>query len=275
MLTSVGRLWRAVGTGFCFLVYGSLALLCGLTVLPVLMLWPGSAAARERRIRTFVSWSFRTLLGGIAFLGLGHVEVEGREWLDQAHGKLVLATHPMYLDVVALLMLMPFADCVVKSAMLRNPYYRRFAKAAGYISNADSTVLVDSCVEALQRGRTLVLFPEGTRTTTGQAPQLRRGAAQVAVRAGCQVLPVMIHCSPPALTKSRSWWQVPERPWRLLVKFYPPQELSAFGHDAALPHGISARHLTRNLEDFFKQQLASHEHPDRRTETAHHRLARS
>jgi 1-acyl-sn-glycerol-3-phosphate acyltransferase len=148
-------------------------------------------------------------------------------------------------------------------------------KAAGYISNADSAALLDNCVDSLKRGRTLVLFPEGTRTTTGEPPRFRRGAAQVALRAGCQVLPVMIECSPPALTKSRTWWQVPERPWRLYVKFYPPQDLTAFGVCGGQPHGISARRLTQTLEDFFKQQLAHHEHTHRRTETAHHHLARS
>jgi len=275
MLTRLSRVWRALGTGFCFLAYGLSSLIFSLTVLPVLLLWPGDDAVRERRIRTLVSWSFRVLLGGIAFLGLGYVEVEGREWLEQARGKLVVATHPMYLDVVALLMLMPFADCVVKSAMLSNPYYRRFVRAAGYISNGDSAAALDACVDSLKRGRTLVLFPEGTRTTTGEPPRLKRGAAQVALRAGCQVLPVMIECLPPALTKSRSWWQVPERPWRLLVKFHPPQSLAALGHRDDQPNGVAARHVTRRLEDFFKQQLAHHEQPDRRTETAHHHLARS
>ena len=275
MLANLGRLWRMLGTGFCFLVYGLLSLLCSLSILPLLMWWPGEAAAREERIRDFVSWSFRTLLGGIAFLGLGYVTVEGREYLAQARGKLVIATHPMYLDVVALLMLMPFADCVVKSAMLRNPYYRRFVRAAGYISNGDSAQALDACVEALQRGRTLVLFPEGTRTTTGQPPRFRRGAAQVALRSGCQVLPVMIACTPPALTKSRAWWQVPERPWQLLIRFYPPQDMRAFGYAQGMPYGAAARRVTHAMEDFFKQQLANHERTDRRTEAAHHRLARS
>ena len=137
-MASLGRLWRMLGTGFSFLVFGSLSLVASLSVLPLLMVWPGSPAARERRIRGFVSWAFRALLGGITLLGLGYVQVEGREHLAQAKGKLVVATHPMYLDIVALLMLMPFADCVVKSAMLRNPYYRRFVRAAGYISNGDS-----------------------------------------------------------------------------------------------------------------------------------------
>ena len=274
-MASLGRPWRMLGTGFCFLVFGLLSLVASLSVLPALMLWPGSPAARERRIRGFVSWAFRALLGGITLLGLGYVQVEGREHLAQARGKLVVATHPMYLDVVALLMLMPFADCVVKSAMLRNPYYRRFVRAAGYISNGDSAAALDACVDAMKRGRTLVLFPEGTRTPTGGSLCFRRGASQVALRAGCQVLPVLIACTPPALTKSRAWWQVPERRWQLLIRFYPPQDLSAFGHREGMPYGVSARRVTRALQDFFTQQLANHEPTDTRTETAHHRLARS
>ena len=274
-MASLDRLWRMLGTGFCFLVFGSLSLVASLSVLPVLMLWPGSAAARERRIRGFVSWAFRALLGGIEFLGLGYVQVEGREHLAEARGKLVVATHPMYLDIVALLMLMPFADCVVKSAMLKNPYYRRFVRAAGYISNGDSAAALDACVDSLRHGRSLVLFPEGTRTTTGGAMHFRRGAAQVALRAGCQVLPVLIACTPPALTKSRAWWQVPERRWQLLIRFYAPQDLAAFGYREGMPYGVSARRVTRAMQDFFTQQLANHEQPDRRTEAAHHRLARS
>ena len=124
----------------------------------------------------------------------------------------------MYLDVVALLMLMPFADCVVKSAMLANPYYRRFVQAAGYISNADSASLLDACVDSLKRGRTWCC----SRKAPAPPPARRRSSAAVRPRWRCaaaaRCMPVLIHCTPPALTKSRSWWQVPEQPWRLLVK---------------------------------------------------------
>ena len=275
MLAKLGHAWRMLATGLCFLAYGLLSFIASVTLLPVLLFWPGDDAARERRIRGFVAWSFRTLLGLVELLGIGHVEVEGREWLTQAKGKLVVATHPMYLDIVALLTLMPYADCVVKSAMLKNPYYRRFVHAAGYISNGDSEALVEACVGSLKQGRTLVLFPEGTRTTHGEAPRFRRGAAQVAIRAGCQVLPVTIACTPAALTKSHAWWEVPEKPWRLRLKFHPPQTLASLGYSEEQPNGVAARRITGRLEDFFKQQLAHHEHTDRRTETAHHHLARS
>jgi len=273
MLAKLYRGWRALGTGFCFAGYGICSLIATPTVLSVLLLWPATPATRQRRIRIFISYSCRALLGAIAVLGLGRVRVEGREWLAQAQGKLVIATHPMYLDVVALLALMPTADCVVKSAMLRNPFTRYFVKAAGYISNADSVRLVDACIDSVQSGQTLILFPEGTRSVPGEPLHFKRGAAQVAVRGDCEILPVLIHCSPPALLKNTQWYQVPERPWRLLVKVFPPQTLAALGHRPALPYGVAARHLTQTLENFFKQQLISHEYANPRTQTAHHRFA--
>lgn len=266
---------RALGTGLCFAVYGLLSLLASVTVLPLLTRWPGAPEVRERRVRRFASWSFRALLGMIAVLGLGRVEVEGREWLAQADGKLIVATHPMYLDVVALLGLLPFADCVVKGAMRRSLPYHRFVTAAGYISNADCVRLVDDCVAALKRGRALLLFPEGTRSVPDEPLRFRRGAAQVAVRSGCDILPVLIRCTPPALTKDSRWYQVPTQAWRLRIRIFAPQSLTALGVRTDLPHGVAARRLTRNLEAFFNRQYAQHERTDRRTETAHHRLARS
>jgi 1-acyl-sn-glycerol-3-phosphate acyltransferase len=158
----------------------------------------------------------------------------------------------MYLDVVALLALLPTADCVVKSAMLRNPFTRYFVRAAGYISNADSAHLIDACINSVQSGQTLILFPEGTRSIPGAALHFKRGAAQVAVRSNCEILPVMIHCTPPALLKTTHWYQVPDQPWRLLVKVCPPQTLATLGHLDELPHGIAARQLTRTLEKFFQ-----------------------
>jgi 1-acyl-sn-glycerol-3-phosphate acyltransferase len=274
-MRQLSKIWRALGTGFCFVVFALLSLLASLTVLPVLLLWPMKATRRERRIRAFVSGSFRALLGLVAALGLGRVEVEGREWLKHAEGKLIVAPHPMYLDVVALLALLPQADCVVKSALLSNPFYRRFARAAGYIGNDDCAALLAACANSLRRRRSLILFPEGTRSTPGEPLKFRRGAAQVAVRSGCDLLPIVIDCNPPALLKGGRWYQVPKRAWRLRITVCAPKPLSEFGYRPDMPVGVAARHLTSNLEQLFNQHLQRHDDTHRRIEATHHRLARS
>lgn len=256
-----GRGWRAFGTGLCFVVYGALGWLSGVTVLPVLLIWPGSPAARQRRIRRYVGWSFRTLMAGIAGLRVGNLEVEGREWLQYADGKLLVANHPMYLDVVALIGLLPQADCVVKQAMWVNPWYRRFVRVIGYIGNASQSGLVHDCVERLQAGRPLVLFPEGTRSTPGQPLAFQRGAAQVAVRSGCDILPVVIRCEPLGLGKNQRWHDVADRPWALHVRICPPRTAAEFGLEEGMPHGVAARHVNRALEQFFVRELARDDNP--------------
>lgn len=271
------RLWRVFGTGLCFVLYGSLGWLAGLTVLPLLLLWPGSRAARQRRVRAFVGWTFRALLALITGLRLGRVEVEGRHWLDEAGGKLLVANHPMYLDVVALVGLLPQADCVVKQAMWRNRLYRRFVRVIGYIGNACEGGLVDDCVAALQRGRALILFPEGTRSTPGQALRFRRGAAQVAVRSGCDILPVVIRCEPLALGKHQAWHAAPTRPWTLHVRICPPRTLADLNGAGDMPHGVAARHVNRALQAHFTRELeradAPREHHAPEHETAPARRA--
>jgi len=251
------RAWRTTGTGLCFVGYASLGWLAGITILPLLMLWPGSAADRQRRIRAFVAGSFRALLGAIALLRLGRVEVEGTHWLREAGGKLLVANHPMYLDVVALVGQLPQADCVVKQAMWRNRFYRRFVRAIGYIGNADSVSLMHACVERLRDGHSLILFPEGTRSTPGETLRFHRSAAQIAVRGDCRILPVVIHCEPLALGKHQAWHEVGDRPWRLRLQIGPPRSLAQLGHRPDMPPAVAARHVNRALETLFRERLAA------------------
>ncbi|HEV2213507.1 MAG TPA: lysophospholipid acyltransferase family protein [Gammaproteobacteria bacterium] len=260
METRLGRWYRTLGTSFCYVAFGLGCLVAAPTVLPVLCLLPGSRAARRRRIRHFVSGSFRALLWLAARLGIGRVEVEGREWLEQAGGRLVLATHPTYLDAVVLLSLMPNADCVVKSALWRNPFIYLFVCLAEYISNAAPEALIDDCIRAVRTGEALLVFPEGTRSVPGADLKFKRGAAQIAVRGDLEILPVVLHCSPPTLQKDKLWYEVPERPWCLTVKFCAPRKLQEFVPPQPRPVGVTVRHLNRALETFFKQQLPDHEY---------------
>jgi 1-acyl-sn-glycerol-3-phosphate acyltransferase len=260
MLNKLSYWYRALGTGFCFAGFGFGCVVVGITLLPVILLWPGDETSRRRRVRRLVSIAFRTLLAVIRGLGLGRVEVEGREWLKHASGRLVLATHPNYLDAVVLLSLLPMGDCVIKSSLWRNPFTRAFVIAAGYISNGDAVSVIESCIRAVRAGQTLVLFPEGTRTTPGEALRFKRGAAQIAVRGNLDIIPVVMHCSPPALLKTTKWYQVPERAWVLHVKIFPPRPVSEFVPQPSLLPGVAVRRATRSLQAFFQEQIERYEH---------------
>jgi 1-acyl-sn-glycerol-3-phosphate acyltransferase len=57
--------------------------------------------------------------------------------------------------------------------------------------SADRTA-IGLALELLGRGDTVVMFPEGTRSRTGEVQEVRHGIGMIAARANCPVLPVYI-----------------------------------------------------------------------------------
>ena len=149
---------------------------------------------------------------------------------------------------------MPQADCVVKASHYHNPFLARAIKGAGYISDLDGPGLVADCVERLMRGRSVIVFPEGTRSPANDLGPFLRGAAHVALRAGCDPIPVTIKCEPPTLYRGRAWWDVPERQFTLTLTVDEPLVVKdVLEQPMALPR--AARVLTTALRDHFERRL--------------------
>src|SRR5262245_12028919 len=235
--------WRLLVTGACFLLFSVGGALCSMVVFPALLLLPGSAAQRSARVKRLVRSFFSLLVGMLRVTGVMRFEASGIERLREARQVLVLANHPSYLDVVVLLSLVPRATCVVKSGLWDNPVFGGAGSAAGYIRNSAPEQLVDDCERALGVGDAVIIFPEGTRSTPNAPLRFLRGAAHVALKSGRKIVPVLLHCDPPTLTKGSRWYHIPSRPfcYRLVVR----EELSAERlADLAQPPVIAARRLT-------------------------------
>lgn len=251
MIARLSHWWRLSVTGSCFATYGLGGIFLSAIVFPGLRMLPGPDHLRSRWL---IHKFFASLMWVLRRLGVMRLETENIDALRTAGPVLVLANHPTYIDVVALISYMPHTDCVVKSALWKNPFFGGVVRAAGYISNDDSDALLDDCACSLSRGTPLIIFPEGTRSVTGQPMRFVRGAARIALRSQASILPVVIHCDPPTLTKGQKWYKIPPRPFRLVISVRPPLRLSDFltGDE---PAGIAARKLTDGLERYFTREL--------------------
>lgn len=188
-------------------------------------------------------------------LGVLSYELHGIERLDR-RGLLVLANHPTLIDVVFLVSLIPQADCIVKSRLLANPFTRGPVRATGYVCNDSGAGLVEDCIRTVHSGRNLVIFPEGTRTPRGQAlGPLQRGAANIAVRGGIDVTPVLVTCQPRTLGKGEKWYRVPSRRFHVRIEVLPDIPVAPF-LDGAAAEALAARRLTESLDHYFKTELS-------------------
>jgi 1-acyl-sn-glycerol-3-phosphate acyltransferase len=251
----LNRAWRVLATGFSFSVFGIGGLLLALTVFPLLRLLSWRRDVLRRRIQRAMHYSFQLFVWLMKSLGLLTYEVQGRERL-LGRGQLIIANHPSLIDVVFLISLVPEVDCIVKQALWHNPFLRWPVAWARYIPNREPQALVADCVAALRSGRSLIVFPEGTRTVPGQSMTMKRGAAQIALAASSPIVPVTIVCDPPTLTKAEAWYQVPlRRPhWTVRVgaAFTAEQVV-----DSAEGQPLAARRLTAHFLNYFSSQTGS------------------
>ena len=239
------RAWRIIATGISFVAFGLGGLMLWALAFPLLDLGVRDRARRQRLARRLVQRSFAFHVELMRVLGVLTYEVRGRERL-QRDGLLVLANHPTLIDVVFLMSLLPGADCVVKSALARNPFTRGPVRAAGYVCNDDGVALVDDCIEAVRRGGNLLIFPEGTRTRRGEPLKLQRGAANIAVRCQADLRLAHIICQPTTLTKPESWYHIPPHKPHFHVIIREKVAVAPFLR-AAPNSALAARQLTNFL----------------------------
>lgn len=245
--------WRVFATGLSFATFGLGGLVLGLVVFPLMRLLPGGAEAHRRRARRTVQLAFRAFAEYMRFLRVLDYEFTGRERLGRP-GQLIVANHPSLIDVVFLLGFTPGASCVVKHQMWRNPFTRLVVTSAEYVKSQPTDEMLAGASATLQDRQSVILFPEGTRTTPGKPFTFHRGAASVAVRAASAVTPVFIRCTPTTLTKAEKWYQVPHR--RVLITFAVGEDLEVVRFQGMPSPPLAARALNEHMVERFQRELA-------------------
>ena len=172
----------------------------GIALATVLFGLPALAAAfvpprGDWFLRFARGWS-RTIL---AMSGVP-VRIVGRERLAAAgRGSLVVvANHESFADIVVLLSSLPMqVRFLAKRSVFSIPVLGWSIRAAGFIpvdrgDRSRSAATFEAALARLAGGRSVVVFPEETRTRTGELLPFKKGAALLALRSGLPLLPVGI-----------------------------------------------------------------------------------
>jgi 1-acyl-sn-glycerol-3-phosphate acyltransferase len=240
------------GTAAMFALFGTISVGLFAVVLPIRLALTRQRGERDLLAQRMVQRAMRAYLRIGERLGVWSLESQGAERLRQGPA-LVVANHPTLLDAVLLLAHMPQADCVAKRAAWDNPFLRSVVSAAAYIPNDDGEALIASCCARIAAGRNVILFPEGTRSPDVGLQPFRRGAAHIALRTGCEVVPVLLRCDPPSLKKGRPWYALPDERMRFRLEVDPPLRFA--GELLDMPRGLAARRVTERLRDHFERRL--------------------
>ena len=135
---------------------------------------------------------FSALFSGIK------VEVSGTENLPRDRAVVLAANHQSAWDILILFAHLPtlfrFAP---KKELFRIPVYGWNMKKAGYFqidrkAGLHAHSMVEKMVVALKAGESVLIFPEGTRSKTGELARFKRGSLLPALKAKVPVIPIAI-----------------------------------------------------------------------------------
>ncbi len=134
------------------------------------------------------------------------VTIHGRENIDPDTTYVYVANHLSLLDILVLFRLFTDFKWVSKAEIFKVPGVGWNMTLNRYIplkrGDRDSVVkMMQQCREALTRGSSLMLFPEGTRSATGELKAFKTGAFELAVDAEVPIVPIAIEGTNNALPK--------------------------------------------------------------------------
>ena len=241
------RVWRMLMTGLCFALFGLGGLTLSLVWFNLLLIFQRDRTQRRRLARRTISASFRLFLAVVRGAGVLDYRFNNLDVLRAERGCLVIANHPSLLDYVLLASVMNETDCLVKSALLKNPFLSGVVRAADYLINSQADALLPACQQRLEQGDTILIFPEGTRTRPGEEMTLQRGAANIAVRCSSDLRIVTIKCSEQMLNKESQWYDVPSVKPMFTISVHERVKIDQFYDANSQEPALAARQLNRHL----------------------------
>lgn len=133
----------------------------------------------------------------VALILVYRVRVFGVERIPRRGSVVLASNHASTLDPMVV-GIVPDRACrfLAKDALFRIPglgwLIRRLGSSPISRESVGARRSLETCVRALERGRALVFFPEGTRSADGRLQPMKRGLDLIVRRSGAPVLPFLV-----------------------------------------------------------------------------------
>ena len=125
------------------------------------------------------------------------IKVIGRENIPEKIGGCIIASNhvsnndPPFIGVV----FKGKYTFMAKEELFKNRFFAWLIRKLGAFPvkrGAKDFAAIDKAIESLDKGRTFIIFPEGTRSKTGELGRPKSGVSIIAVRAKAPVIPVFV-----------------------------------------------------------------------------------
>jgi 1-acyl-sn-glycerol-3-phosphate acyltransferase len=122
--------------------------------------------------------------------------IQGTDKIEPGKSYIITPNHQSHTDILALVCVLPIRfRWVIKKELLKIPLFGWALGSTGAISldrsnREESVKRLQDGTSKLQGGWSVLIYPEGTRTSDGQIQPFKKGPFMMAVQSGIPILPV-------------------------------------------------------------------------------------
>ena len=174
-----------------FTYFGSGGLFISLISATLLKIIPVSKKVKMRWFHKVVSIFMKSVLYSNPWLKKKVINISNETFNKPA---IIIANHTSFLDILAVGMLHPKIIFLVNDWVYNSPVFGKAVRAAGFYPVSSGIEKgVSHLQEKVNQGYTLMVFPEGTRSTTNKMKRFHKGAFYLAEQLNLDIIPILIH----------------------------------------------------------------------------------
>jgi 1-acyl-sn-glycerol-3-phosphate acyltransferase len=158
----------------------------------------------------FSSWIVQSWSKWLLFIGGVRYQIIGLENLDQDRNYVFAANHESAIDIPLVFACLPYhLVAIAKIELKRIPIFGWAMMAGGhfFVDRKDHKKALESLEKAkesmIKNPRSIIIFPEGTRSLNGEIMPFKKGGLVLAMKMGIPVVPIALCGTGDAMEKKR------------------------------------------------------------------------
>ena len=161
---------------------------------------------------------------------------------------IIICNHQSHLDLMTMLIHTPKLVCLTKDWVWNNPFYGYIIRNAEFYPVSEGTeTLMPKLKSLVERGYSIAVYPEGTRSPDCSITRFHQGAFHLAQQLELDILPLVLYGAGKALPKKER--HLHKWPIRIEIdKRISPEELQS--------HGDTTMAQASSLRKYYKKRYA-------------------
>ena len=152
------------------------------------------------------AWKFFVYF--MMILGLFTLDIKK---LSKIENKVIVATHPSFIDIVILIALIPHSTCFVKKELAYNPILKNLVNSIFITNEVELEELKSESKKMLDLGFNVIIFPSGIRHRRNEFPKIKKGASLIALNANKNIVPIRFFSNNDFMFINQPFYEVGEK----------------------------------------------------------------